>query len=196
MPAPGLRSQAKACGAKRYFTGEPCPHGHLAARLTCDGGCCECKRLNAIERYRANPQAHIAKVKHWRVSNPDKAAALDIRTRNKPERRAKAVVRANRWIKEHKQRHRAFLRTSRSKRKGARGRHTAADISDILRMQRGRCAYCRAKLAASYNVDHITPLSRGGSNDRQNLQMLCVPCNSHKAAKDPAVFARQVGLLI
>lgn len=29
-------------------------------------------------------------------------------------------------------------------------------------------------------VDHITPLARGGSNELENLQTLCWPCNSKK----------------
>lgn len=32
-------------------------------------------------------------------------------------------------------------------------------------------------------VDHIVPLSRGGTNDLDNLQLLCRSCNSIKSAK-------------
>ena len=33
-PLPTTLSEAKRLGAKRYFTGRPCPHGHRVARLT------------------------------------------------------------------------------------------------------------------------------------------------------------------
>ena len=36
------RKSAKDAGAKRYFTGKSCPHGHIADRFTSSGGCVEC----------------------------------------------------------------------------------------------------------------------------------------------------------
>lgn len=38
---PKTRAEAKAVGAKYYFTGEPCKHGHIAPRKT-KGACVEC----------------------------------------------------------------------------------------------------------------------------------------------------------
>ena len=91
---------------------------------------------------------------------------------------------------------RAWDRAKHAKRRAAPGKHTAADITDIMKMQNGRCAYCRIKLGSKYHVDHIKALSRGGSNCRRNLQILCQPCNSKKHALDPIVFARKQGLLL
>jgi 5-methylcytosine-specific restriction endonuclease McrA len=41
---PKTRSEAKAAGAKYYFTGEPCKHGHIAPRKT-KGACVECLKV-------------------------------------------------------------------------------------------------------------------------------------------------------
>lgn len=30
------------------------------------------------------------------------------------------------------------------------------------------------------SIDHVTPLSRGGTNDDDNIQLLCLPCNLKK----------------
>lgn len=46
-----------------------------------------------------------------------------------------------------------------------------------------RCAKCHVVGPKdSVHVDHITPLARGGSNDRTNLQVLCRSCNLSKGA--------------
>ena len=41
---PKTRAEAKATGAKHYFTGEPCKHGHVAPRKT-KGSCVECLKV-------------------------------------------------------------------------------------------------------------------------------------------------------
>lgn len=45
---PKTRSEAKAQGAKYYFTGEPCKHGHVAPRKT-KGACVECLKVEWAE---------------------------------------------------------------------------------------------------------------------------------------------------
>ena len=50
----------------------------------------------------------------------------------------------------------------------------------ILRRDGYRCTYCEDTEAAMC-VDHIVPLSRGGSNDPDNLTACCIPCNSSKS---------------
>lgn len=52
---PKTRAEAKAAGAKYYFTGEPCKHGHIALRKT-KGACVECLKVE------------------WRQSNTARAA--------------------------------------------------------------------------------------------------------------------------
>ena len=41
---PKTRSEAKETGSKYYFTGQPCKHGHIAARKT-KGSCVECLKV-------------------------------------------------------------------------------------------------------------------------------------------------------
>lgn len=44
------------------------------------------------------------------------------------------------------------------------------------------CCYCGAT-ASPLECDHITPVSRGGTNDLENLTTACKPCNRSKGAK-------------
>lgn len=55
-----------------------------------------------------------------------------------------------------------------------------------------RCEYCGSLAdyaTESFTVEHILPLSRGGSDALDNLALACVGCNAHKAnrvaAPDP-----------
>ena len=52
----------------------------------------------------------------------------------------------------------------------------------MLCAQDARCTYCGTLLAA-YHIDHKTPLRRGGTNDMENLQLLCPTCNMSKGTK-------------
>jgi len=45
MPEIISRADAKAAGLKRYFTGKPCPRGHIAERYVNSKGCRECGRI-------------------------------------------------------------------------------------------------------------------------------------------------------
>lgn len=153
--------------AARYFTGKPCKRGHVAERYTCSCKCVECRKEDKRKWRSRNPTKDIAKCRKWQISNPDKVA-----------------------VNTHKRR----------SRKGSNGgTHTFKDLQDIFSMQRGLCAYynCCGNDITLYDkhIDHIIPISTGGSNDRRNIQLLCAGCNLSKGARDPLLHCRSMGLL-
>ena len=88
----------------------------------------------------------------------------------------------------------------RAMKRAAGGKHTAADVKYLFDAQRGLCANCKTRLFRAgkqkFHVDHIQPLSRGGSNDKYNLQCLCPSCNLQKHAKTPEDWAKENWRLI
>lgn len=54
---------------------------------------------------------------------------------------------------------------------------------------RGCCSQCHVSIAlellADDHIDHVLPLSLGGTNDLYNLQLLCKGCNLKKMASKP-----------
>jgi hypothetical protein len=51
------------------------------------------------------------------------------------------------------------------------------------------CRWCRCPLdSASATTDHLIPLSRGGTNDWENLCLACYPCNNGRQSRLPGEF--------
>ncbi len=48
------------------------------------------------------------------------------------------------------------------------------------RAANGKCAYCLTSIEKRYHIDHVIPLTRGGSNWPMNLALACVRCNTSK----------------
>ncbi|GHV38029.1 hypothetical protein FACS1894187_16180 [Synergistales bacterium] len=57
---------------------------------------------------------------------------------------------------------------------------------NILARDKWTCVSCgrSAKDGVTLHVDHIIPRSRGGTNDQDNLQTLCMKCNIGKSNRD------------
>lgn len=62
--------QAADAGDKRYFTGKPCCHGHLAERMVRNGVCVECLRIRGRTE-KPNPEARKAATQRYYERNLD-----------------------------------------------------------------------------------------------------------------------------
>lgn len=50
--------------------------------------------------------------------------------------------------------------------------------------QQWKCNICRNLLNYTYEIDHIIPLYKGGTNNPNNLQALCRNCHGEKTVMD------------
>ena len=54
----------------------------------------------------------------------------------------------------------------------------------VIERARKRCEYCQTQqqIVLSMQIDHIAPVSVGGSDELDNLCLACISCNQHKAS--------------
>lgn len=64
----------------------------------------------------------------------------------------------------------------------ARRRYTPRERAKVAYRQEYKCAACSLLLCPEWHLDHVVPLSDGGSNESDNVQALCVSCHTDKSA--------------
>lgn len=166
-----------ACGVEKpatveYFSPQ---RKYLNRRCKpCANAAAKAWRLANLDKARANDKVHReanadkkrATTKAWQLANPEKQRSC-----------------AKSWYLANPQKHRAKSARRRAHTRNATGSHTAADIARLHAEQSGLCSYCSISLPLGYHVDHVVPLSRGGSNAPDNLRLTCPRCNLSKGAK-------------
>lgn len=210
------RKEAKAKGLTHYFTGKPCLRGHIARRHVTYTRCLECAnesfkqwRVDNPEIAKAIDAKSYAKNKH---RENEKSKEYYYKNRVKMKEKNKKWHRLNRgrhlalnveWRRKNPLSIGVHNRNRKARKRRNGGTHTAADIVALKKLQKGKCAFfahCGQPLMKgrkkNYQVDHIIPLSKGGSNGRENLQLLCPSCNLSKHDHDPLVHARSLGLIL
>lgn len=179
-------------------------------------------RARTAQWCKDNPERHKANSSKWRAANrdkerkrhakysaenPDKVKAGNAKWYAKnPDIRKAACAR---WRAENADRHKAYQAKYRAENADAyraydqnrRASESGGKLSPglaerLIKLQRGKCACCKQPLGDDYHLDHIMPLTLGGSNEDSNMQLLRAKCNLNKSAKHPVEFMQQRGYLI
>ncbi len=138
--------------------------------------------LATIKKHRIeHPEEYKVRYKKYLQNHPDC---------NKKYRRnhiEKLKYQSRKYRQDHPEKFREKRRKQRARKLNAPGSHTAEDIKFLRNISGGFCSgYNRDPHQVGkekLTVDHIKPLSKGGSDYTKNIQMLCQSCNSTKGIK-------------
>lgn len=145
----------------------------------------------------------------WRAKHPDRALASkrswnsrnfervkEFQAAYHEKNKKKANFASKLWRTLNPEAKLAYDHLRRAIERNSGGKYTKQDVTRIFSAQKGKCAYCKIRLSSGYHIDHIIPISRGGTNWPKNIQITCSNCNMKKHASDPLDFARKLGNLL
>lgn len=136
------------------------------------------------ENYQKSKERHDEKMRQWY-----KAHSIEHREQGKrwyQQNPAYNTAFMRKWRKENPEKAKAAKQRRRALRVKAQGSHTEKDVRHMRECQRDRCYYCGKEFEnGKYHVDHVIPLSRGGSNSPDNLVLACPSCNVQKNNRLP-----------
>jgi len=145
----------------------------------------KCKEYSAnhaedVKAYRKSKKDHRLKTSAiWRAKNPEKWRIAN-------------NIRSERFRKANPERSKELKTANLAKRRQAEGTLSRGIIAKLKLSQGGQCVLCQSKLER-FHLDHIQPLSRGGTHTDDNVQLLCPRCNLRKSNKLPHEFLLLAG---
>ncbi len=102
------------------------------------------------------------RARQWRRAHPQRVSEQISKRKQHPDYLVRAQV--------------AFA-ARRARKLCTPGKASTADVKRLFNRFDGRCAYCGS---LAQHVDHVVPLSRGGSNFIGNMLPACAACNETK----------------
>jgi 5-methylcytosine-specific restriction endonuclease McrA len=166
------RAEAKSRGLKRYCTGKPCPQGHVAAKLTSNGGCVACSKARFEIYCRANPEKFRAYQRKEREANPAKVRAYARAWYAVNREKARAWNRA--WAAANVSKKRLLDTVHNAKRRALKQKQRCVCCSDSAFLNFYDTDWIGSKESGldTLHVDHIVQLALGGAHCTKNLQVI------------------------
>lgn len=143
-----------------------------------DGRTAKCRPCDRAykQRWVADHAAeHRDRNRQWNAAN------IEYHRAYRAERADKFREVKRQWAARNPEVVRAALERSRARKAAAEGTYTVGEWLALCAAYQYRCLACGQQ--GRLTVDHVVPLSAGGSNRIDNLQPLCKPCNSSKGDK-------------
>jgi hypothetical protein len=146
---------------------------------------CDKQRIAANKRYAANKEARraVAKKRRERRDVREKARVATAKWRADNPELAREAHR--RYQQAHPGAFQKGMATRRARKLNAF--IEAVDRDVVFKRDKGKCGICMKRVSptSTWHVDHIIPLSRGGTHCYENVQVAHQHCNQSKHARLP-----------
>lgn len=175
----------RCCTCKRWLPLDCFTAGGANRWDGLDPRCHDCSRAKDRRLYRMDPEKHRAKTALWREEHPEKVREQWIRRYR--ENREAELARNRRWWKQHPEAQSRKLQKRAEQIKDAPGSTytTDAHVSGRRALYGDLCYLCGEP---ADSIDHVIPLSKGGTHWPANLRPVCRRCNSIKGSTWPYDF--------
>lgn len=176
-----LQSLAKACA------NPDCPNRDLPERefyIRPTGlphsRCIPCFKQQVAENYVKTREKKLARERELHAADPERRRSRD--RKRYLTRRDRQAAYLREWKKRNRERVNAYEYARRAKGKGS-PEAEFIDREQIYERDGGRCHICGHAVAKSkFTLDHLVPLSKGGSHTALNVAVAHRKCNSQRAA--------------
>lgn len=154
--------------------------------------CKKCLLKQVSNNYFANSELAKNRSKKWRKDNSEHKKNVDKNWREK--NKDYVLLKNAEWRKDNKEQHRQNAinwsknNPDKCKESNAKRRQNkttngtyAISVKELKKLYSSPCIYCQSTKQIS--LDHVVPVSRGGSHGIGNIVPACKSCNSSKGSK-------------
>ncbi len=139
-------------------------------------------RVEARRKYQEEHKEQIAEYKKaWTEANAARNAAY--KREHYERHREEIIARSEEWSKNNAKKVKQFKANNSRRRRAAKhaspGNFTAKEFEELCERYGNKCLCCGVT-GVVLEADHVVPLTRGGSDDIENIQPLCGTCNRSK----------------
>lgn len=153
--------------------------------------CKPCRRQMTVDYSNRNREAKRARDRAYYHANKERAAEL--RRANYLANKERDLVRIKKWQQENRERHLELNRQKQTRRRARQAGNGTENYerSDIWDRDHGICGICDLSVdrllqwphGGMFTIDHVVPISLGGADVPENVQVAHLACNIAKSAR-------------
>lgn len=154
--------------------------------------CGKCKLIKDIDQFHLNKSTKTGYSSRCKSCKAESDATYRSVNRNKLLKKKQKYYRnggkevLELWYKNNPEKVLAKSVKARAKRRSKENTQNilSTDFKDWVTAQLKICVYCGCNCTTNFEVEHISPLSKEGQHELDNLAIACHECNQSKGAKE------------